>query len=95
MLRAAEMAGFEVRSTENLREHYAMTLRHWVRRLESHADEARNATDDVTYRVWRLYMAGSAARFMAGKLHVFQSLLIKPSKQGPAVLADNDFIIRN
>jgi cyclopropane-fatty-acyl-phospholipid synthase len=80
MLRAAEMAAFEVRSTENLREHYGLTLRHWVRRLESHADEARRATDDVTYRVWRLYMAGSAARFMAGSLHVFQTLLVKTAE---------------
>lgn len=80
ILHAAEMAAFEVRSTENLREHYGLTLRHWVRRLESHADEARRATDDVTYRVWRLYMAGSAARFMAGSLHAFQTLLVKTAE---------------
>ena len=81
MFYAAEMAGFEVRSTENLREHYGLTLRHWVRRLENHADEARRITDEVTYRVWRLYMAGSAARFMAGRLHVFQSLLVKTAEK--------------
>jgi cyclopropane-fatty-acyl-phospholipid synthase len=81
MLRAAEMTGFEVCSTENLREHYGLTLRHWVHRLESHADEARRVTDDVTYRVWRLYMAGSAERFMAGKLHVFQTLLVKTAEE--------------
>ena len=37
-LRAAEGAGFEVRDVESLREHYALTLRHWVRRLEAHHD---------------------------------------------------------
>jgi cyclopropane-fatty-acyl-phospholipid synthase len=74
ILEAAEMAGFEVRSTNNTREHYGVTLRHWLRRLETYADEARRATDDLTYRIWRLYMAGSAARFMDGKLYVFQSL---------------------
>ncbi len=80
VLRAAEMAAFEVRSTENLREHYGLTLRHWVRRLESHADEARRVAGDVKYRLWRLYMAGSAAWFMAGRLHVFQSLLVKTAE---------------
>ncbi len=78
LLSAAEQAGFEVRSVENLREHYALTLRHWVRRLECHADEARRLTDDVTYRIWRLYMAGSAARFTTGELDVFHTLIVSP-----------------
>jgi cyclopropane-fatty-acyl-phospholipid synthase len=75
MLAAAEGVGFEVRSTENLREHYGWTLRHWVRRLEQHVDEACRISDRLTYRIWRLYMAGSAARFFSGHLHLFQSLL--------------------
>jgi cyclopropane-fatty-acyl-phospholipid synthase len=33
-LRFAEAVGFEVRDVESLREHYALTLRHWARRLE-------------------------------------------------------------
>ncbi len=78
ILGAAEMAGFELRSCHNLREHYALTLFHWLRRLEAHAEEARAATDDKTYRLWRLFMAGSALRFSEGKLQVFQSLLVKP-----------------
>lgn len=79
MLGAAENAGFAVRSVENLREYYAETLRHWVRRLESNAGKARQLAGDVTYRIWRLYMAGSAANFSAGRLHLFQTLLRKPS----------------
>ena len=59
-LGAAEGRGFEVRDVESLREHYALTLGHWVRRLEARADEARRITDETTYRVWRLYMFGSA-----------------------------------
>jgi cyclopropane fatty-acyl-phospholipid synthase-like methyltransferase len=34
VLRFAEAAGFETRDVESLREHYALTLRRWVRRLE-------------------------------------------------------------
>ena len=77
-VRAAEEAGFEVRDVESLREHYAMTLQHWVRRLEAHHQEAVAETDETTYRVWRLYMAGSAHRFRRGKLNLFQTLLAKP-----------------
>lgn len=78
LLTAAEEAGFEVRSTENLGEHYAMTLRHWVHRLENHMEEARRFADEVTYRVWRLYMAGSAEQFSSGRLHLYESLFVKP-----------------
>jgi cyclopropane-fatty-acyl-phospholipid synthase len=77
-LRAAERSGFEVRDVESLREHYALTLHHWVRRLENHADEARRITSDATYRSWRLYMAGSAHGFRGGRLNVHQTLLAKP-----------------
>ncbi len=81
-LRAAEEAGFEVRDVESLREHYAMTLRQWVRRLEAHHQEALKYVDEPTYRVWRLYMSGSAYGFSAGRLNVYQSLLVKQDAQG-------------
>ncbi len=77
-LRTAERSGFEVRDVESLREHYALTLHHWVRQLENHAEEARRITSDPTYRIWRLYMAGSAHGFRSGRLNVYQTLLAKP-----------------
>jgi cyclopropane-fatty-acyl-phospholipid synthase len=77
---AAETAGFEVRDVESLREHYALTLHHWVRRLEAHHEEARRATDEVTYRVWRLFMSGSGYRFGRGEHNVYQLLLSKPDR---------------
>jgi len=77
-LRAAELSGFEVRDVESLREHYGLTLHHWVRRLEAHAEEARRITNDTTYRIWRLYMAGAAHSFRSGRLNVYQTLLAKP-----------------
>jgi cyclopropane-fatty-acyl-phospholipid synthase len=77
-LRAAELSGFEVRDLESLREHYALTLHKWVQRLEDHKEEARRITNDRTYRIWRLYMAGSAHLFRTGRLNVYQTLLAKP-----------------
>jgi cyclopropane-fatty-acyl-phospholipid synthase len=85
VLGAAEAAGFEVRDVESLREHYARTLRHWVANIEAAHDAVVRETDEVTYRIWRLYMAGSAHNFDAGGLNVFQSLLHKPSG-GPSGL---------
>lgn len=85
VLRHAAQSGFEIRDVENLREHYAMTLRHWVRNLENNADQARHITDDSTYRTWRLYMAGSAYFFETGRLNLYQSLLAK-TKNGQSGL---------
>ena len=44
-LRAAEHAGFEIRDVESLREHYALTLRHWVQRLEARHEAALQVID--------------------------------------------------
>ncbi len=76
-LRAAEHCGFEVRDVESLREHYLITLRHWIRRLESRYEEARRVTDEVTCRVWRLYLNAAAYRFRVGVYNVYQSLFVK------------------
>jgi cyclopropane-fatty-acyl-phospholipid synthase len=79
-LRYAEEAGFEVRDLESLREHYAITLRHWARRLELHRDEALQVVDQPTYRVWKLFLRGSANGFAAGALNVYQALLLRPDE---------------
>ena len=76
----------EVRDVELLREHYARTLRHWVSRLEANREQALQFVDEVTYRVWRLYMAGSSHGFHNGRLNVYQSLLVKPTIEGPSGL---------
>jgi cyclopropane-fatty-acyl-phospholipid synthase len=77
-LRAAEANGFEVRDVESLREHYVLTLLHWVRRLEARREEACRAAGETAYRLWRLYMAGAAHKFRTGRNNVYQALLVKP-----------------
>ncbi len=93
MLRAAESSGFEIRDVENLREHYALTLHHWLRRLEARHDEALRFVDEVTYRVWRLYIGGSAHGFRRGHIAVYQTLLrkLEPSGQAKLPLTRNDW----
>ncbi len=73
----AEAAGFEVRDMENLREHYALTLLHWVNRLEARRAEAVEAAGEVAYRTWRLYLSASAHGFESGNINVNQTLLAK------------------
>jgi cyclopropane-fatty-acyl-phospholipid synthase len=74
----AEAAGFETRDAESLREHYALTLERWLRRLEGKQDEAIAETDEVTYRIWQLFLAISVYGFRRGHLNIYQTLLVKP-----------------
>jgi cyclopropane-fatty-acyl-phospholipid synthase len=76
-LHCAEEAGFEVRDVENLREHYYLTLRHWLRRVEASMEQATTLVGELKSRIWRLYLAGSAHYFQSGKLDLYQSLLVK------------------
>ncbi len=74
--------GLELVDAEALRPHYAKTLWHWVDRLESHADAARKEVGEEKFRVWRIYMAGSAHAFDRGWLSLWQLLAGKPLADG-------------
>jgi cyclopropane-fatty-acyl-phospholipid synthase len=80
----AEHAGLETRDVETLREHYALTLRHWVQRLERARSTVESLVGEQAYRVWRLYMAASAHAFASGRISLAQILLAKPDAEGRA-----------
>jgi cyclopropane-fatty-acyl-phospholipid synthase len=69
-----ESANFEIADVEALRPHYALTLRHWVARLEKNHASALQYVDEATYRVWRLYMTACALDFEAGGIGIYQVL---------------------
>ena len=77
-----EQADFEVRDVENLREHYARTLRAWVGNLERAWDRAVELAGEGRARVWRLYMTGSALSFDAGRIGVAQVLAARRHADG-------------
>jgi cyclopropane-fatty-acyl-phospholipid synthase len=79
---ALDRAGLEVRDVENLREHYALTLRAWVSRLEERWDEAVRLTSPGRVRVWRLYMVASALAFQFGEITVNQTLVVARTPDG-------------
>ena len=87
--------GLEAIDAEALREHYAKTLWHWVDRLEANADAARAEVGEEKFRVWRIYMAGSAHAFDRGWLSLWQVLAGKPlARRSPAASADARLHVR-
>jgi cyclopropane-fatty-acyl-phospholipid synthase len=77
-----ERAGFEVRDVESIREHYGLTLRHWVARLEADWQRAVQLTSPGRARVWRLYMAASALAFERNRIGVNQVLAVRTPESG-------------
>ena len=74
--------GLECWDAECLRPHYARTLWHWVDRLETNAVEAKKLVGEEKYRIWQIYMAGSAHAFERGWMSLFQILAGKPLGNG-------------
>jgi cyclopropane-fatty-acyl-phospholipid synthase len=70
-------AGFEVRHSENLREHYALTLREWCRNLDTNWAAAVEEVGPARARVWRLYMAGSRLGFDQNVVELHQVLGVR------------------
>ncbi|MFD0856630.1 class I SAM-dependent methyltransferase [Actinomadura adrarensis] len=75
-------AGFEIRHQENLREHYARTLKGWGRNLDEHWDEAVAEVGEGTARVWRVYMAGCVVGFEQNWIQLHQTLGVKLDDSG-------------
>jgi cyclopropane-fatty-acyl-phospholipid synthase len=74
MMRIFEPWNFSVLDVENLRLHYAQTLRHWLALYEAAGERVRRMFDEKFVRMWRLYLAGSVAGFTCGTLQLFQVL---------------------
>jgi len=80
----AQDVGLEVLHEENLRPHYALTLRDWCANLVEHWDEAVAEVGLPTAKVWGLYMAGSRLAFEAGGIQLHQVLAVRPDDRGAA-----------
>ncbi|MEJ7834189.1 MAG: class I SAM-dependent methyltransferase [Nocardioides sp.] len=75
-------AGLEVMHSENLRFHYAMTLRDWSRNLVERWDECVDEVGIGTARVWGLYMAGSRLAFERNEVQLHQVLAVRTTDEG-------------
>jgi cyclopropane-fatty-acyl-phospholipid synthase len=74
MMDLFEPHDLSVLDVENIRLHYAKTLEHWLERYEQNVDAVRAMFDETFVRAWRLYLVGSIAAFLTGKLQLFQVL---------------------
>jgi cyclopropane-fatty-acyl-phospholipid synthase len=72
MARIFEPWDLSILDVENLRLHYAQTLRHWLALFEGAGERVRAMFDEKFVRMWRLYLAGSVAAFSTGSLQLFQ-----------------------
>jgi cyclopropane-fatty-acyl-phospholipid synthase len=79
----AHDAGLEVQHSENLRQHYALTLAAWCRNLVDSWDACVAEVGEGTARVWGLYMAGSRLSFERNALQLHQVLATRTSPGAP------------
>ena len=91
MMEIFEPQGFSVLDVENLRLHYARTLEHWLARFEEASERVRQMFDERFVRMWRLYLAGSAAAFNTGDMQLFQVLFACPANNDVPLTRDHLF----
>ncbi len=77
MLEVLEPCSFSILDVENLRLHYALTLKHWLRRFDGVRERVAQMYDERFVRAWRLYLCGAQAAFRAGEMQLFQVLFAR------------------
>jgi cyclopropane-fatty-acyl-phospholipid synthase len=82
IISAAQDQGLEVQHSENLRLHYAATLRDWNKNLVDNWDECVEEVGEGTARVWGLYIAGSRVGFERDEIELHQVLATRNDDGG-------------
>ncbi|MGB5255346.1 MAG: cyclopropane-fatty-acyl-phospholipid synthase family protein [Sedimenticolaceae bacterium] len=68
---------FSILDVENIRLHYALTLRHWLQRFYASQDKVLEMFDQEFVRAWRFYLVSSETAFTTGHLQLFQVLFAR------------------
>jgi len=79
-----EQSRFEIADVDGLREHYALTCRHWAERLRANQDKAIALVGERKYRTWLLYLTSSSVGFEQASIGLHQIL---GAKRDPAAAA--------
>ena len=77
-----ERHGFEIHDVEGLREHFQLTLEHWIERLYKNREAAFAEIGRKKTRMWLLYFALFGRAFERGTIGVFQTLASKRAVGG-------------
>lgn len=85
VLRTLQAGGLEAFDVENLRRHYARTLRCWSQAYEAGAERIRPLVSERQWRIWRVYLAGCAWAFESDQVSLYQ-VLCRPAGRSAAEL---------
>jgi len=83
VLQTMQEGGLEAMDIENLRHHYARTCTAWAENFEANTDKIKRLTEDKRYRIWRIYLAGSAYAFMNDLISLYQVVCVKAGRNVP------------
>jgi cyclopropane-fatty-acyl-phospholipid synthase len=73
----AARAGMCILDVENLKQHYALTLEHWLTNFHAALDQIVASHGQRFTRMWSLYLHGAEAAFRWGDLQLWQIVLAK------------------
>jgi len=77
MVDASEKSRLIASDVENLRLHYAYTLRHWLDRATKARSKIEAMYDDRFFRLWEFYLAGGIVMFESGAACNYQVQYIR------------------
>jgi cyclopropane-fatty-acyl-phospholipid synthase len=83
MTSASENAHLIASDVENLRLHYALTLRHWLDRATKAKKQIEKMYDERFFRMWEFYLAGGIVMFESGAACNYQVQYIRDRKALP------------
>jgi cyclopropane-fatty-acyl-phospholipid synthase len=83
MLGASQKSRLIASDVENLRLHYALTLRHWLQRATKARRKIEAMYDERFFRLWEFYLAGGIVMFENGAACNYQVQYIKDRRALP------------
>ena len=83
VLKTMQEGGLEAMDVENLRHHYARTCTSWAENFEINAEKIKQLAEDRRYRIWRVYLAGSAYAFTNDLIALHQVVCVKSGRNVP------------
>jgi cyclopropane-fatty-acyl-phospholipid synthase len=83
MTAATEKVRLITSDVENLRLHYALTLRHWLERATKARAKIEAMYDERFFRMWEFYLAGGIVMFESGAACNYQMQYIRERRALP------------
>lgn len=92
VLNTMQQGGLEALDIENLRRHYARTLKLWSERYEAQSMRLRPLVTEKTFRIWRVYLAACAYAFDVDNVAIYQVLCQKDRRLSSNIPWSREFM---